>query len=88
MKAVRGFVRKHGPSKAVVEQIGQAGARVVLIGADGAMGDVLVRDVAAGEALVAGVDGLESATWDAATINATRIGAAHRQKMAGNRLFS
>jgi phosphosulfolactate phosphohydrolase-like enzyme len=88
MKAARGFVRAHGPSKAVVEQVGRAGARVVLVGADGAMGDVLVADVAAAEALIEKVAGLEAATWDAETVNATRIGAAHRRKMAGARLLS
>ncbi|MFD1046612.1 DNA glycosylase AlkZ-like family protein [Kibdelosporangium lantanae] len=31
MKEARGFVRQHGPSKAVVEPMGQAGARVVLV---------------------------------------------------------
>jgi hypothetical protein len=88
MKAARGFVREHGPSKAVVEPIGQAGARVVLVGADGALGDVLVATTEAAEALIAGVDGLEPGTWDADTVNATRIGAAHRNRMAGRRLFS
>jgi hypothetical protein len=88
MKAARGFVREHGPAKAVVEPLGQAGVRVVLVGADGAMGDVLVPDVAAAEALIAGTEGVEAATWDAETVNATKIGNAHRQKMAGNRLLS
>jgi hypothetical protein len=88
MKAARGFVRRHGPSKAVVEPIGQAGARVVMIGEDGAMGDVLVPGVEAAEALIAGVAGLEAATWDAETVNATRIGPAHRDRMAGRRSFS
>jgi hypothetical protein len=88
MNAARGFVRKHGPSKAVVEPMGQAGARVVLVGEDGAMGDVLVASTEAAEALVAAVDGLEPGEWDAGTVNATRIGAAHRNKMAGRRLLS
>ncbi|TCO48929.1 hypothetical protein [Actinocrispum wychmicini] len=88
MKAARGFVRQHGPSKAVVEPIGLAGARVVLVGQDGAMGDVLVPSTEAAEALIAEVTGLEAATWDADTVNGTKIGAAHRRKMAGRRLFS
>lgn len=77
----RGFVRKHGPSKAVVEPIGQAGARVVMVGEDGAMGDVLVADAPAAEALIDQVDGLSASTWDAETVNATKIGAAHRKLM-------
>jgi hypothetical protein len=88
MNAARGFVRKHGPSKAVVEPMGVAGARVVLVGADGAMGDVLVASTEAADALVAAVDGLEPGEWDADTVNATRIGPAHRNKMAGRRLLS
>lgn len=83
MKAARGFVREHGPSKAVVEPIGQAGVRVVLVGEDGAMGDVLVPSTEAAEALIASVDGLEAGSWDADTVNAARIGAAHRRRMAG-----
>ncbi|MFD8495346.1 hypothetical protein [Amycolatopsis sp. NPDC059657] len=86
LAAAREFVARHGkPSKAVVENIGNAGARVVLVGADGAMGDVIVPAVATGEALVEAVEDLEPAEWDTATINATRIGAAHRRKMAGPR---
>lgn len=77
----RGFVRKHGPSKAVVQPIGQAGARVVMVGEDGAMGDVLVPDAATAEALIEQVDGLSAATWDAETVNGTKIGAAHRKRM-------
>jgi hypothetical protein len=88
MKAARGFVRRHGPSKAVVEPIGQAGARVVLVGEDGALGDVLVADVEAAEALINEVDGLDAAGWDAETVNAAKIGDAHRKKMAGRRLLS
>ncbi|WP_370942500.1 hypothetical protein AB5J62_25730 [Amycolatopsis sp. cg5] len=86
LAAARDFVAEHGkPSKAVVENIGNAGARVVLVGADGAMGDVIVPSVATGEALVEAVEDLERAEWDAATINGTKIGAAHRRKMAGPR---
>ena len=88
MKAVKGFVREHGPSTAVVEPIGQAGARVVLVGADGALGDVLVAATEVAQALIATVDGLQAGEWDAGTVNATRIGAAHRNKMAGRRLLS
>lgn len=86
LAAAREFLAQHGkPSKAVVENIGNAGARVVLVGADGAMGDVIVPAVATGEALVEAVEDLEPAEWDTATINVTRIGAAHRRKMAGPR---
>ena len=88
MKAARDFVRKHGPSKAVVQEIGQMGVRVVLVGGDGAMGDVLVDSRAAAEGMIASVDGLDAATWDAGTVNATKIGTAHRQRMAGRRLWS
>ena len=82
--AARKFVKAHGkPSRAVVENIGRAGARVVLVGADGAMGDVVVPSVATGEALVEAVEDLEAASWDAETVQATKIGAEHRRKMAG-----
>jgi hypothetical protein len=80
-KAAVAFVRRHGPSKAVVQPIGQVGARVVLVGEDGAMGDVLVADEAAAEALINEVDGLEAGTWDTGTVAATKIGAAHRRRM-------
>ncbi|MEU8633746.1 hypothetical protein AB0C38_16360 [Amycolatopsis sp. NPDC048633] len=82
--AARKFVKAHGkPSRAVVENIGRAGARVVLVGADGALGDVVVPSVATGEALVEAVEGIEAASWDAETVKATKIGAEHRRKMAG-----
>jgi hypothetical protein len=42
-----------------------------------------VPAVATGEALVEAVEDLEAASWDAETVNATKIGAAHRRKMAG-----
>ncbi|WP_026423972.1 hypothetical protein [Actinokineospora inagensis] len=83
VRSAEAFVAAHGkPSRAVVENIGRAGARVVLVGADGAMGDLIVSDVEAGAALVAGIDGLEAAEWDRETVAATRIGAQHRAKMA------
>lgn len=84
LAAARKFVKAHGkPSRAVVENIGRAGARVVLVGADGALGDVVVPVAATGEALVAAVDDLELSEWDSETVRAAKIGAAHRQKMAG-----
>jgi hypothetical protein len=83
LDAARKFVKAHGkPSRAVVENIGRAGARVVLVGADGALGDVVVPSVATGEALIEAVEDLEAATWDAETVQATKIGAEHRRKMA------
>lgn len=84
LSSARAFVAEHGkPSKAVVEHLGRAGARVVLVGADGALGDVVVPSTATGDALVEAVEDLEPAAWDAATVNATVIGPAHRRKMAG-----
>lgn len=84
LAAARRFVAEHGkPAKGVVENIGRAGARVVLVGADGALGDVLVPAPATGETLVDAVEDLEPAEWDAATVNAVKIGAAHRHRMAG-----
>jgi hypothetical protein len=84
VKAAAAFVAAHGkPARAVVQNIGSAGARVVLVGADGAMGDVIVADPEVGEALVARVEGLElSEEWDRETVAAAKIGAAHRAKMA------
>lgn len=80
------FVRAHGESaRAVVENMGRAGARVVLIGEDGAFGDVVVADVATGRALVAAVDGLSEHEWDAETTGALRIGPEHRYRMGGVR---
>lgn len=87
LAAARKFVGAHGESskasKAIVENLGRAGARVVLIGADGAMGDVIVAGPTAGSALVDAVAGLEPAQWDAETVGATVIGAQHRRRMAG-----
>lgn len=80
------FVAQHGkPVRAVVENIGRIGARVVLVGADGAMGDVLVDSTAIGDALVETVPDVEAAKWDTETVAATKIGSAHRRKMAGPR---
>ncbi|PRX46029.1 hypothetical protein B0I33_108176 [Prauserella shujinwangii] len=85
LSAARGFVAAHGkPAKAVVEYLGNAGARVVLIGADGALGDVVVPSTATGAALIEAVADLEPATWDAETVNATVIGPGHRRRMAGH----
>ncbi|MEU6261693.1 hypothetical protein [Saccharopolyspora shandongensis] len=84
--AAKAFVAAHGGSaRAVVENLGQAGARVVLVGEDGLLGDVMVPDVAAGEALVEAVDGLSPHEWDGETVAALKIGPAHRRKMAGPR---
>lgn len=84
LAAARDFVKRHGtPSRAVVENIGRAGARVVLVGADGALGDVVVAGVETGDALVAAVADLEPAEWDSETVQATKIGAEHRRRMAG-----
>ncbi|WP_410591900.1 hypothetical protein [Amycolatopsis sp. lyj-23] len=84
LAAARKFVKAHGkPSRAVVENIGRAGARVVLVGADGALGDVVVPSAATGEALIEAVEDLAPATWDAETVNQTKIGPEHRRKMAG-----
>lgn len=79
---VRGFVAEHGkPVKAVIQHLGRAGARVVLVGPDGHVGDVIVGDVATGQALVADNEDVQTADWDAETVNETKIGAAHRRKM-------
>lgn len=84
LAAARKFVKAHGkPSRAVVENIGRAGARVVLVGADGALGDVVVPSVETGTALIEAVEDLSPATWDAETVKATKIGPQHRRKMAG-----
>jgi hypothetical protein len=84
LASARGFVASHGKSaKAVVENVGRIGARVVLVGADGALGDVMVPSSATGDALVEAVEGLEAAEWDTTTVNAVKIGPAHRRKMAG-----
>ena len=84
VKAATAFVAKHGkPAKAVVENIGRKGARVVLVGNDGAMGDVLVPSPELGERLVEQVRDLEAAEWDRETTATTKIGHAHRIKMAG-----
>ncbi|SDC15148.1 hypothetical protein [Actinokineospora iranica] len=83
LKATIAFVKAHGkPARAVVENIGRKGARVVLVGGDGALGDVLVPSPATGEALVEKIDGLELSDWDRDAVAATKIGAAHRKKMA------
>jgi hypothetical protein len=82
----KAFVAEHGgAARAVVENLGRAGARIVLIGEDGRFGDMLVPDVAVGAALVEAVDGLSPHEWDSETTAALKIGAAHRRKMAGPR---
>ncbi len=84
LAAARTFVAEHGkPVKAVIQRIGRAGARVLLVGADGALGDVVVPSVETGEALIEAVEGVERSEWDADTVGATKIGAAHRRRMAG-----
>ncbi|TDD84706.1 hypothetical protein E1202_22825 [Saccharopolyspora karakumensis] len=84
LSVAKAFVADHGGSaRAVVENIGRAGARVVLIGEDGRLGDVMVTSPAVGEALVEAVDGLTAHEWDSETTAALKIGAAHRRKMSG-----
>ncbi|MFI9012029.1 hypothetical protein ACIGNX_32800 [Actinosynnema sp. NPDC053489] len=84
VKTAAAFVAAHGkPSRAVVENLGRAGARVVLVGDDGAMGDVVLPDVASAEAVVEAVADLERHEWDRETTAAVKIGPAHRHKMAG-----
>ena len=82
LAAARDFVKRHGETRAVVENIGRAGARVVLVGADGALGDVVVAGTETGNALVAAVELLEPAEWDAEMVKTTKIGAEHRRRMA------
>lgn len=83
VKAAKSFLAAHGKTaRAVVENVGRAGARVVLVGEDGALGDVFVPGPAAGEALIERIEGLEAAEWDRETVSTTRIGAGHRRKMA------
>lgn len=85
-KRIAEFVRAHGKPgtavRAVVEPIGRSGARIVLVGADGAMGDVMAKDVEAATKAVEAVDNVEQAEWDRETTAATKIGPAHRRKMA------
>jgi polygalacturonase len=84
VKTATAFVAAHGkPARAVVENVGRAGARVVLVGDDGAMGDVVLPDVASAEAVVEAVADLDAHEWDRETTAAVRIGPAHRRKMAG-----
>lgn len=84
VKTAAAFVAAHGkPARAVVENVGRAGARVVLVGDDGAMGDVVLPDVASAEAVVEAVADLERHEWDRETTAAVKIGPAHRRKMAG-----
>jgi hypothetical protein len=42
VKRLRAFAKEHGGATAVVEQLGQKGARIVLIGGDGRWGDQVV----------------------------------------------
>ncbi|GHH55665.1 hypothetical protein GCM10017774_72390 [Lentzea cavernae] len=85
-KRIAEFVKAHGKPgtavRAVVEPIGRAGARIVLVGADGAMGDVMAKDVESATSAVEASDGVEQAEWDRETTGATKIGPAHRRKMA------
>lgn len=85
-KRIADFVKAHGKPgtavKAVVEPIGRAGARIVLVGADGAMGDIVTEDVESATAAVEAAADVEAAEWDRETTAATKIGPAHRRKMA------
>ncbi|MCG8924840.1 hypothetical protein [Lentzea sp. CC55] len=85
-KRIADFVKAHGKPgtavKAVVEPIGRAGARIVLVGADGAMGDIVTENVESATAAVEAAADVEAAEWDRETTAATKIGPAHRRKMA------
>ncbi|MBA8823622.1 hypothetical protein FHX42_000951 [Saccharopolyspora lacisalsi] len=81
-----GFVGEHGGSaRAVVENLGRAGARIVLIGQDGAFGDMMVSDVATGRSVVDAVDNLTDSAWDNETTSALRIDPEHRRRMGRTR---
>ena len=85
-KRIAEFVTAHGKPgtavRAVIEPIGRAGARIVLVGADGAMGDVMAKDVESATKAVEATDNVEQAEWERETTSATKIGPAHRRKMA------
>lgn len=84
--AAAAFAEAHGgAARAVVENVGQAGARIVLVGEDGMLGDVMVADVKTGEAVIEAVEALTPAEWDADTTAALQIGPEHRRRMAGPR---
>ena len=84
--ATTAFAEAHGGSaRAVVENLGQAGARLVLVGEDGMLGDVVVADVVTGKAVVEAVETVTLAEWDAETTSALKIGPEHRRHMAGPR---
>lgn len=83
VKKASEFLSAHGKTaRAVVEPIGRAGARIVLVGEDGAMGDIVLASVEAATEVVEAVPNLELAEWDRETTAQTKIGPAHRKKMA------
>ncbi len=49
-REIRGFAKKHGGADAVVEHLGQRGARIVLVGKDGAWGDLVAPACATAQA--------------------------------------
>ncbi|WP_327291677.1 hypothetical protein [Streptomyces sp. NBC_01198] len=49
-RGIRGFGAKHGGVDAVVEYLGQRGARIVLVGKDGAWGDLVAPSYPAAQA--------------------------------------
>lgn len=86
LTAMEAFAKTHGGSaKAVVDNLGAAGARISLVGEDGKLGDIMVSSLAVGEATVAKSESVTAAEWDAETTGQLRIGASHRRKMAGAR---
>lgn len=84
--SARAFAKAHGGSaRAVVENIGQSGARVVLIGEDGTFGDVVVGTAEQATALVEQLEELSAHEWDTETTGQLAISTEHRKRMAGPR---
>lgn len=82
--SLRAFADVHGPTRAVLQPIGEAGVRVTLVGADGVLGDRVVADMAAAQALVAECGWVTDAGgWERDLVAAASPRAGHWRKMAG-----
>ncbi|TQS41249.1 hypothetical protein [Cryptosporangium phraense] len=84
VKRLQGFASSHGGATAVVEYLGQKGARVVLVGADGAWGDqVVAGGVEAATAACAEAEVTVKDEWDRDLVTGIKTGPPEWKYMGG-----
>jgi hypothetical protein len=85
-RQIHAFGQAHGGTGAVLEYLGQRGARIVLVGEDGAWGDLVAPTYAIGERAVRGSGATVHEVFDAELAVKVRTGPYEWSRMAGIQL--